>query len=114
MFIKLKKMVKKGSDGMYHPNSFTNIVQRVDKGVKIAELDQMIILWNTLGGIIQARQQIQLDQQQFVKSDGPSVDKMPMRAHTHSVSCPKCVVESKSEGFFNTTSFSSSSEGEEG
>ena len=110
-----------GSVGMFQPNSFTSIVQKVDKGVEIPELEQMIILRNTLNGIIQARQQMQRDQQRSVQSDGPSTDMIPMRAHTHSVSCPRCVVESKlkrkelqaSEGFFNTTSFSSSSEGEE-
>jgi hypothetical protein len=111
-----------GSVGMYQPNSFTSIVQKVDKGVEIPELEQMIILRNTLSGIIQAQQQMQRDQERSVQSDGPSIDMIPMRAHTHLVSCPRCVVESKrkrkelqaSEGFFNTTSFSSSSEGEEG
>ena len=64
-----------GSVGMYQPNSFTRIVQKVDKGVKITELEQMIILRNTLNGIIQARQQIQRDMiQRSVQSDGPSVD----------------------------------------
>ena len=109
------------SVGMYQPNTFNNIAQRVDEGVQIAELDQMIIMWNTLGGIIQARQQIQRDQQRFVQGDGPSNDMMPKRARIHSVNCPKCVVAKRkrkelqaSEGFFNTTPFSSSSEGEEG
>ena len=82
------------SVGMYQPLSFTRIVQTVDEGVVISELEQMIRMRDTLNGIILAQQQIQRDVvQQRVLSDEPFHPQLSMRNDPPVGRCPHCIVE---------------------